>query len=101
MAKVINKKQRADERLVAAAETYRKRNVLYGNAYHNHGEVMRALFPDGISLITAHDQARYGVLTMVVGKLVRYCANFSAGGHSDSIHDLGVYAFMLEELDDH
>jgi hypothetical protein len=33
-------------------------------------------------------------------KLSRYAANFEKGGHQDSVHDLGVYSFLLEDFDD-
>ena len=89
----------AGERLKKAAETYAERNKVYGNTYKRHGQVAAALFPDGVTLKTVDDHNRFGVLTLVIGKLTRYCTNFSTGGHADSIHDLGVYAFMLEELD--
>ena len=62
--------------------------------------LMCALFPNGIVLKTPEDHNRFGVLTMIASKLNRYCNNFESGGHADSIHDLGVYAFMLEELDE-
>ena len=90
---------KADKRMQKAAKTYRQRNKVYGDNYKRHGAVMAALFPDGIALRTIEDHNRFGVLTMIVSKLGRYATNFEKGGHNDSIHDLGVYAFMLEELD--
>jgi len=89
----------AGYRLKKAAETYEERNKVYGDTYKRHGKVTAALFPNGVILKTTEDHNRFGVLTLVIGKLTRYCTNFEKGGHADSIHDLGVYAFMLEELD--
>ena len=89
----------AGERLMKAAETYEERNKVYGNTYKRYGHVVAALFPKGVTIKTVDEHNRFGVLTMVIGKLTRYCTNFEKGGHTDSIHDLGVYAFMLEELD--
>ena len=90
----------AGERLKKAAETYKERNKVYGNTYKRHGGVAAALFPNGVALRTAEDHNRFAALTLIIGKLTRYATNFEKGGHADSIHDLGVYAFMLEELDD-
>lgn len=92
-----------------AADTYAERNKVYGDTYKKHGEVMKALFPDGIKFDTDDDHNRFGVLTMIVGKLTRYAQNFKPVhkegflappvGHADSLHDLSVYAAMLNELD--
>lgn len=84
--------------LRAAAATYEQRNALYGDSYKNFGKVMSALFPNGLALETLDDWNRMGVFNMIVSKVTRYAANLSAGGHSDSAHDLSVYAAMLEEL---
>jgi len=35
---------------------------------------------------------------MIVAKLTRYAQNWP-DTHIDSVHDMGVYAFMLESLD--
>lgn len=91
--------KRAPDFMEEGAETFRERNKLYGNSYHTHGNIMTALFPDGVELKTVADFNRFGIINMKAAKLVRYCNNFDAGGHADSIHDDGVYSFMLEELD--
>lgn len=88
-----------DEHLCCMAATYSDRNKEYGDAYKRHGEVMAALFPNPIALENATDHNRFALLTMVVGKLVRYSSNFIAGGHEDSLHDMAVYAAMLSEMD--
>jgi hypothetical protein len=85
--------------LESAANTYEERNAIYGDTYKRHGHVMSALFPDGIAVDNPHDMNRLGVLNMIVGKLTRYATNFDNGGHKDSLHDLSVYAAMLNELD--
>lgn len=83
--------------LEQGAMTYRVRNAHYRNNYHEHGDVMKALFPVGVKLTSPEDQARFGVLTQCVAKLTRYAAQWPKG-HADSAHDLMVYAAMLEEL---
>jgi hypothetical protein len=88
--------------LAEALETYRVRNKLYGNNYKRFGAVMAALYPDAGSAncvnMTADQWNRLGVIVQIVSKLTRYVAN-PAVGHLDSIHDAGVYCFILEELD--
>lgn len=91
------------EQLRKAAAIYEERNALYGDNYRRFGQVWVALFPDGISTTSSHDPVgdcnRLGILVQVVSKLTRYCQNFNAGGHIDSLDDLIVYAAMLQELD--
>jgi hypothetical protein len=92
-----------------AADLYEERNKLYSDNYKHFGAVMNALFPTGIAQRAGVDDVRgetkseyynrVGVLIQIVSKLTRYCANFERGGHSDSLHDMAVYAMMLDELD--
>ena len=91
---------RVPEMLREGAATYEERNALYGDNYRNFGRVMRALFPRDIECQTADDYNRLGVIVQIVGKLGRYCEQFEAGGHDDSLLDLAVYSQMLRELDE-
>lgn len=91
---------RPSDILRQAAATFEQRNALYGDSYKSYGNVMVALFPNGLKVNTADDWNRLGVLNMIVSKLTRYAANMEAGGHKDSAHDTIVYAAMLEELTD-
>ena len=61
---------------------------------------MKELFPNGVTLKTEGDFNRWGTMNMIVAKITRYANAFESGGHQDSIHDLGVYSFMQEELDE-
>lgn len=83
-----------------AAETFSERNKVYGSGYRRHGDIMKALFPNGFELHSANDFTRFHLLELMVIKLNRYCNSLQTTGqlHRDSIHDLGVYAFMLEDL---
>ena len=92
--------QRAPEILECAADTFKERNKLYGDNYLHFGEIMLALFPQGVKLMTAEDFNRFVLFTNCVGKLSRYAVNLTNGGHQDSAHDLCVYAAMLEEITD-
>jgi hypothetical protein len=86
------------ENMEQAIETFKERNKTYGDNYLQHGKVMQALFPNGVDLKTLKEHNRFGIINMIVAKLTRYCQG--AQPHKDSIHDLGVYAFMLESIDD-
>jgi hypothetical protein len=88
----------AADNLARGADTFRERNILYGNNYKRFGNVMRALFPDGLPVASVDEWNRLGILIQCVSKLTRYIENLDDGGHKDSAHDLMVYAAMLEEL---
>lgn len=94
--KTVNK---VSDDLTRLAQLHESRNSEYGNAYKKHGAVMLALFPEGLNISSEGDQARLGVLNILVGKLVRYAGAFPNRGHDDSLDDLAVYAMMLKELD--
>lgn len=78
-----------------AAQTFRKRNAEYKDNKDNVGGVMLALFPEGIDLRTKEDYIKWHLFELMVVKMTRY-AN-SGMTHKDSIHDLGIYAFMVEK----
>jgi hypothetical protein len=87
------------ERLRELAKLYEERNAIYGDDYKRHGDIMRALFPQGLVLNNAEDFNRYGVFKELVTKLSRYAAQWNNGGHHESLNDLAVYSAMLQELD--
>jgi hypothetical protein len=82
------------------AELYEGRNKLYSDNYMRFGKVMLAHFPDGLTIRTADDWNRLGVLVQVIAKFTRYVARFESGGHADSLDDTSVYAQMLKEIDE-
>jgi hypothetical protein len=88
------------ENLSTGAETFKKRNAVYGGSYLTFGNVMSALFPEGLKIDPKDVSAfnRLGVFVQIVSKCCRYSAKFSSGGHPDSAHDLMVYAAILESL---
>ena len=91
--------KKVPEILAEAAKTYRERSDMYPGTYYDHGKIMKVFFPEGLKLDTVEDFNRFGLFHELVKKLHRYSKSREDGGHQDSIHDLGVYAFMLEELD--
>ena len=70
-----------------ALDTFRERNKVYGDNYHQHGRVMMALFKEGVNLQTIEDYNRFGIVNMMVAKLTRYCQGWPKP-HEDSVHDL-------------
>lgn len=80
--------------LEAMAKTYRERNAVYGDNWKNVGDVMLRLFPQGIELRDAQAFNRWHLFELIIVKLTRF-AN-SGLIHIDSIHDIAVYAAMLE-----
>jgi hypothetical protein len=79
-----------------AGRTFAERNKVYGDAYLQHGAVMKALFPKGVTLATEDDFTRFGLLNSIVTKMHRYTNGWPVP-HHDSIHDNGIYSFMLEQ----
>lgn len=88
------------ERLAAAAELFRDRDATYGSNFRSFGPVVEAMFPNGLTLKTARDWNRFGILLQVITKLSRYVASFHKGGHADSLADITNYAAILSLLDD-
>jgi GH18 family chitinase len=87
-------KLRVDVVLEQMLETFRDRNSTYKDNWKSAGDVMAALFPQGIKLQTKADHIKFAFLNHIVGKLTRFVAADMA--HTDSIHDLAVYAAMME-----
>ena len=86
----------ADKILEEMAETFRERNKLYGSNYNAVGEVLIALFPDGVTLKTKEDFIKWHFMDWKVGKLTRFARTKMT--HIDSLHDDAVYTAMLEDF---
>ena len=81
--------------LIGMIETYNERGKLYGNTFTRTRDVVRALFPDGVSPELV-DKTQWHIFEMVINKLVRF-ANTNLE-HVDSIHDAAVYCAIIEEV---
>lgn len=90
----------AADKLEAMAATFRERNAVYGNNFERLGHAMAAMFPDGLTLKGHDDFTRFYFLILQQVKLSRYVTNFHKGGHADSVHDMAVYAALLEAYDE-
>ena len=89
----------AGELLKEAAKLYAEKNKEYGGTYKQHGEIMKALFPHGLTIETVGEFNYYHLLVLITVKLVRCTNSFHRGSiHQDSAHDMGIYSFMLEEI---
>jgi hypothetical protein len=82
--------------LQAAAETFRERNAVYKDNHVKVGEMMAALFPDGITLKNASDFQRWHLFELMIVKITRFVNGNME--HHDSIRDIAVYAAMIESL---
>lgn len=88
------------EHMRNSANVQESRDAEYGSAYKRHGPAIAGLFPNGVELETADDHARFAILTLLFGKLTRYCGSFANGGHEDSLTDMIAYTAMLKEVDE-
>ena len=83
-----------EEILEKAIETFKEREGKYGDTRHPVADITKILYPNGIHLHTSHDFLEFHILQWVIGKIVRYAHS----GDKDSIHDAGVYSFILESI---
>jgi len=84
-----------EEILAKATETYSDRTLKYKNTWRPVADITKILYPNGITLKTSDDYAKFHILQWVIGKLVRYV---QGNDDPDSIHDCGVYSFILEHI---
>jgi hypothetical protein len=83
-----------------AMKTYIERSKVYGpGGFEEHGKILLALFPSGLTLSTEEEFSRWVVFNNILTKVCRYAKHLNKGGHQDSIHDLGVYSFIMEDFD--
>lgn len=84
--------------LTSMADLYRERNAVYKDNYKMVGNIMKALFPKGISLDSPEDHNKFHLFMLGIVKLSRYAVNYQ-NGHKDSIEDLIVYFAMVAGMD--
>jgi len=82
--------------LESGAATHRAKNAEYKDANVLVGKIMEILFPNGVTLRTAADFEKWHLFELLVVKLTRFVT--SELEHQDSIHDLMIYAAMIESL---
>jgi hypothetical protein len=81
--------------LMEGAKTFAERNAVYGSNYKMVAPLMRTLFPQGVpSELVVTDQ--FHLFELMLVKLSRFA--ISNLTHQDSVHDLMVYAAMVESI---
>lgn len=91
-AKVPAPKTAADV-LDEMAATFRERQKTYGSNYKMVAPIMEILFPGRLPEDLAFKH-KFHLFELIIVKLSRFA--ISELNHQDSIHDLGVYAAMVE-----
>ncbi len=89
----------AAKQLQDAVEVIHERANVYGDNLPVHAETMAALFPEGVSLRSPADFARFSLINLVVVKLTRYATNMDRP-HRDSIIDSINYLGALAHIDE-
>lgn len=84
--------------LEEASQTFKAKNAEYGDNWEKVGKILNILYPNGIEIKSEDEHNRFQMLMMILGKLTRYINNWKSG-HIDSIHDLIVYAALLQSID--
>lgn len=81
--------------LESMAATFRERNAVYGGNWNAVPKLVAALFPKGVppELVVS---TNWHLFEMILNKLSRF-ANSNLE-HRDSIHDIGVYAAIMESI---
>ena len=82
--------------LESGAATHRAKNAEYKDANVLVGKIMELLFPNGVKLRTAAEFEKWHLFELLIVKLTRFVT--SELEHQDSIHDLMIYAAMIESL---
>lgn len=76
------------------ADTFRERNAVYGNNYQRVAPIIKILWPNGLPKDMVTDNDTWHLFELIVVKLTRFAQSDLT--HVDSIHDMAVYAAMIE-----
>ena len=87
--------QRTPEILANMAATFRERNAVYKDCTGVVAAMTAALWPHGVDADTV-GRPEYMSLLMIVNKIARFVASDLT--HVDSVHDIAVYAAMIEAM---
>lgn len=93
----VSEKFSADKILADASDTFLERNSIYKDNYKMVGRLMEVMFPAGIELRTREEFDKWHLFELLIVKLTRYVS--TGLKHHDSIHDMQVYAAMIEAID--
>lgn len=87
------------ETLRGMADGFLSKNGQYKNNSEVTGNVLAALFPNGVTLRTAQDHEMWHLFNLIIVKLTRFTN--SGLRHQDSIFDQAIYTAMVEQLIEH
>ena len=90
---------RCPEHLRQMADLYEERSRVYKANHFVIGNVMAALFPDGMVVKTPDEWTRLYFFMLKQVKVSRYVQQWDNGGHEDSLDDDIVYTSMLQMND--
>jgi hypothetical protein len=80
-------------------EIVKEKGKQHGNTYQLFGDVMMALFPNGIHLNNKRSMKIYGIFHMIIHKVIRLSKKlFHKDLSLDNLTDLCNYAAMLEKI---
>ena len=95
--------------LMQAAKTSRARHKVYSASKRDsltlHADLLALLFPNiltqrGSTPFYKINPERAAMIHFITAKLARYAISLDNGdAHLDSLHDLGIYAIMLERIE--
>jgi len=106
MKNKASRQERVTELMMKAAQLFSVKNEGYGEAYILATDIMSYLVPEKSLIRTRFQQLVYHNMYAIVTKLCRACSIIFYNGSDqseplqDSWRDIGVYAFMLQELCD-
>lgn len=83
----------AADALEEMARTFQERNSVYKDNYKKVGALVRTLFPEGVPRGLV-EQDHWHLFELILVKLTRFTQ--SELQHKDSIHDIAVYAAMIQ-----
>jgi len=84
-----------DQILKELSDLYLEKNKEYGDAWKRQGEVLHALYPEGITLSCPDDYLRFHLMVQIVIKTNRIATDKN---HKDSPRDLAVFCAMLASV---
>ena len=100
---------RVAQRLRSRAALFKHKNRDYGEAYLRVGEILNALFPEGLLIKGEQKFSELGLLVRMLDKMfkganLRFKNGRQAakdGKTSDTLDDLGIYSLMWADLVEH
>ena len=87
-------RERTRDVMKTMLETFEERGAVYKDDYVDFARLLTVLYPGGPRIKSEMEWIKFDFLCRILGKVTRFTA--SGMTHQDSIHDIAVYAAMLE-----